>query len=518
MAIPITREEYERKFGTAPTAPQSTKPQEQGGNFASGFAKSALNTVKGLGQLGEGTAKILTPKPLEKYLPNKWSEESLKRSAEGDSAGEKVIGKLFSEETLQTKPGEGVGRFVGDVAQYAIPGSKVAKLTKGLPTVARIGAQALSSGTVAATQSGKVGKESAIAAGVEAVAPGAGKIAGKVLQPVGRFLTRILEGTGSALSGASMRQIEQLVKNPKLAKSMLGQDAREVLKRDAETVMNGVFNIRQQARNAYGKGLEQLAKEDINPRLLRDKLNLVIKKFGIGVKDGDITLSKVEFDDPKNIEKARELIMRINGQQDLSGTGVRKLLDDIENTAFRVANSDERLSFNAFVKDLAGAVKDGINASTPKLKAIDAKFSGDMQLVEAIEDIFGRVQYKNSAELLKISKSLDALFNKKGLTPEYVDEFISRISKQPEAFKTSEAVRQIGELEQASNTVGTNVFEIVRTFTSAVVSPETVRNIAIYTGLGVDFVQEMATKLSPATRGAIIRAIIGDTNQNVENK
>src|SRR5690606_9294831 len=109
----------------------------------------------------------------------------------------------------------------------------------------------------ATAQQGELGKESGIASATEIAIP----VAGKVLSPVSRLLGRILKGTGSALSGASMEQIDAILKDPKAAKKM-AQDIRKnggakVLRKEATDIMQGVSNIKKQASEAYGKGLEQ---------------------------------------------------------------------------------------------------------------------------------------------------------------------------------------------------------------------------------------------------------------------
>ena len=183
MAIRITREEYERKFGISPTTtnerpqvihpPDHNQPLQRRADFTTGVAKSALGTVKGLEQLGGKVSRAITPKKFEKYLPEVTEEEM---------QGTPGL-RLFTKKNLEVLPGEGAGKFVGDVAQFAIPGFGVAKGAKGLPRVAQIARQAVTQGEVAAAQSGDIGKEAATAAGITAVLP----VVGKVVSPAARL-------------------------------------------------------------------------------------------------------------------------------------------------------------------------------------------------------------------------------------------------------------------------------------------------------------------------------------------
>ena len=505
MAIKITREEYEKKFGVKPMIPSSTeiptttptepkkKLLQEGGavqQFGAGLAKGALQTFQGLGQLGLKGVKAIT----------------------GKDYGTKET--LFRDPTiLQAKTGaEKFGKFTEQVAEFAVPGGMVAKATKGAGFLARTGARTLSSAGVATAQAGEVGKETAIAGGLEAGIP----IAGKIIKPAVKFVGSFLKGTGSALSGASSEAIEQIYRNPKVAlqtaKEIRKTGGANILRKNVDTVIQGVSKIKQQARQAYGKGLEQLSRVDIEPTTFKREVSKTLDEVGSVIDKGTRKLTNIEFDDPKNIKKAGELINKL-ANADLDGKSLRKLVDDIENAAYKTATSDERLSFNVFTRKLSDGLKKAVSSSTNKLDEINKAFSADMQLAEATEDILGNVKYKNLAEVLNTSKKLEGLFTQKGLAPEIVDDFLERIGVSQGVFKGGEAMRQVAGKTFTANTIGTNPFEIVRAFTSAIVSPKMVGRIAAYTGLGENVIKEMSEKLSPVARGAIIKLFTGNPTQ-----
>lgn len=504
MAIKITREEYEKKFGVAPSVPapikQNTKQEkEQGGNFFTGLAKSA-------GSLLKGTVKLASQSPLFK---GKLAEKAVESTE-----------KLLPEEKLKTRGfGEKAGKLVGDVAQFAIPGTAVSKATKAASLIPRIAARAGTAGAVGAAQTGSM-KGGAIAAGVEAVAPGVSKVVGTVAKPVTAFMGRLFKGISSGLSGASSQQIEAVLNNPQAAKQAVNQIKKvggaSLLRKNAETIVQGVSKIRQDARKAFGEGLEQLSKEDINPTTFRENISGVLGKYGSVVKSGQRVLQNVEFDDPKNLKKASELIGKLS-KADLDGKSLRKLADDIASAKYKIATSDERLAFNALMNDLSDGLKNAISKSTNKLDEINAAFSQEMQIVEEIEKIFGKVKFKNAREILTVSQRLENLFSQKGLAPEATDKFLSKLGIESTEFRAGEAARQMGELAPAANTIGTSPFEIIRSFTSAIVPPSAVRSMAILTGLSVDILQEVATKLSPIARGTLVRALVGEQEPEPQN-
>lgn len=458
--------------------------------FGTGVAKGALQTAQGLGQLGLKGVKAVTGKD---YGTNETFFKDPK-ALEAQGGAEKV------------------GKFVEQVAEFGIPGTKVNALTKGAKFIPKILARGATSGAVATAQQGEIGADTAIAVGTEMAIP----VAGKLIKPGVKFLGNLLKGTSSGLSGAPAEAIEQIYKNPQTAlqtaKDIRNSGGSKVLRKNAETIINGVSKIKQQARSAYGKGLEELSKTDIDPKVFKDNVSKVLDDVGSVIDKGSRKLANVEFDDPKNIKRANEIINKLQNT-DLDGKSLRKLIDDIENTKYKTATSDERLAFNAFTKQLAGGLKNAISSSTSKLDDINKKFSTDIQLAEATEDILGKVKYKNLGEINRTARNLEGLFTDKALDPSTVDDFLERIGVSSGAFKSSEAMRQVASKSFSPNSVGTSPFEVIRAFTSSVVSPKMVGQIAAYTGLAENVVKEMSEKLSPATRAILIKTLTGNPQQ-----
>lgn len=511
MAIQMTRAQYEAKYGMKPNVSSATPPiestpiqpmtpkppskglLEQDGavqQFGTGIAKGALQTVQGLGQLGLKGVKALT----------------------GKDYGTKET--FFKDpKALEAQGGaEKVGKFAEQVAEFAVPGTKVAKLTQGAKFIPKIAARMATSAAVTSAQQGEIGKDVGTAALTEAVIP----IAGKIIKPATKFLGNLLKGTSSALSGAPSEAIEKIYQNPQIAlqtaKEIKQGGSAGILRKNAENIIQGVSKIKQEARGAYGKGLDQLSEVDINPTTFRTQSQQVLDSVGSVMDRGVRKLGDVEFDDPKNLKKANELINKLSNAE-LNGKSLRKLVDDIENSAYKTATSDERLAFNAFVRQLSGGVKETINASTGKLDEINKAFTTDMQLAEAAEDIFGNVKYKNLGEILKASQKLEGMFSQKGLAPEVVDDFLERAGMSSDAFKAAEAMRQVSNKTFSPNSVGTSPLEIIRAFTSAIVSPKMVGKIAAYTGLADNVVKEMSQKLSPTTRAILIKSLTGNPQE-----
>jgi hypothetical protein len=408
----------------------------------------------------------------------------------------------------------GLRKVVGSAVQTGallLPGAGAAKLAGKVAQGAATG-YALDVGSKLQNEDKSIGQ--ALTPGVGTALGSTLPIAGALLKPATKIVGRLFKGLGSGLSGVSSETIDKIVTNPKVAQQASEKLSKtgnnRVLEENAKQIVNGVSKVRQEARKSFGQGLETLSETDIAPKVFKEQTQSVLEKYGSVIKGGQRELTNVEFTDPKNIKKASELIDKLSSAK-LDGKSLRKLSDDIENSAYKIATSDERLSFNAFINDLAGTLKGAVSASTPKLAEINKNFSQDMQLVEAVQNIFGKVNYKNLPEVVRASQKLEGMFAQKGLAPEVVDNFLERIGVSSKNFNTSEAVRQISNKASGSNAKGLSLGELTQQITSSVISPKMVRDLSIASGLAKDklapFLKFIKT-VSPSARNALIDALI----------
>src|SRR3990167_425885 len=480
------------------------------GGFATGVAKGALSTFKGASQLGTKIGNIFLPKSLE--MPDVYSEEALQKNAQQGG----FLGKLFNAENLKPKSGaEKFGKFVEQVAEFAVPGSKVAKATQGAKFITKVGARAATSATVAGVQSGKVGKESAIAAGVEIGVPVVGKF---IVKPVANVIKRLFTGLGGGLSGVSTDTLKAIATEPgtsrQISKEILESGQEKILLKNTKTILNGVSTIRKQASAKYGAGLEKLAATDIKPSIIARTTTEALAKNGIKVMPGKgVSLVNSEILDPKIAERAISLIDDINAQTTANGKSLRSLMQKLDSSKFKSALDPDRQAFNNLIRDLSSGLKEAINKSTDKLGKINAAYSKDLQLTEAMEDIFGGVNYKNTSEIMGISKKLETLFSQKGLAPQYIDDFLTRIGISPTKFKAGEAVRQIMTKTTGANVKGLSFGELLQQVTSAVVSPNAIKTAAIVTGYSEKVISELFKKMAPTARGTLLELLISDSSK-----
>jgi hypothetical protein len=498
---------------------KSEMPQEETGlaGFATGVGKGILSTVKGAGQLGEkiGNA-ILSPFGKSVEQPSVWSEDALQSEGKNTAKGDISMGKLFRNQNLETQgTAEGLGKFAEQVGEFAIPGSKVAKLGEGAGLVRKVASRALGSGTVGAIQEGKIGTNAGLAAGTEVALP----VLGKVISPVAKVFGRLLKGTGSILSGASTDMLDTVARNPQVAeqtvKKINQQGLTSVLEDNAKTIVNGVSTIRQQARKMFGDGLESLAKTDIKPEVVQSELQSVLSKNGIEIPrdemghiNGAFDFNNSEILDGQIQKRASNLLEKVNALPMTNGKDLRTAMDVLEASKLKSSLDPNRQAYNGLVDDMISGLRNAVNKSTDKLKEINAKYTADLGLTGAIEKIFGNVNFKNPAELNAVSQKLEGLFNQKGLSPQYVDDFLNRLGIKPEEFKTSESVRQMSTKKMGTNTIGASFGEMTRNITGAGITPKMIRDIAIKVGKSEAVVKKLIENTAPSGRALLIETLI----------
>ncbi len=479
----MTAEEYEQKYGQKPVLSSTPAPTQQKKPLANKI--SDFLGFKGVtDEYGATIARAKAPTQQEKD------------SVEFPSTKE-VVGSAI----------QGGANFLGGLGAGAgLAGKVIAGAAQGYAY------------DVGSKLQGNKSVGQSLTPGAGTVVGGALPVAGKLLGAAGKITGRLLKGLGSGMSGVSSDTITKLVENPEYAKEATRRLQKsgnfKVLEDNAKTLLNGVTKIQNEASSAYRHGLDQLSEVDIKPEKLKQGFFSALEKNKIGVsEDGKIDFSQADFLDPKIQQKAEQLITTINTQNDLSGTGVRKLMDIVDNTKFKSAPDGERQAFNAFVGDLKNGFKEGINASTSKLQEINSKYSTDMQLSEAAQDIFGGVNFKNLSEVAKAANRLEGLFSEKGIDPQIIDDYLKRIGVNPEEFKTGEAVRQISNKTDTANSKGVTMGEITRSITSSVVTPKMIRDLSIFTGMSKNTLSSFWKKLAPGAKAILLNAISQQNSQ-----
>lgn len=478
-----------------------------------GVAETSINFDSLLQGLGQRTLALIDPFHSLEEIQAQTGVESLKK---GTPENEEIMKQLEAEGFFQK-----AGKFTEGLAEFAVPLSKVGKaqklrgpVEKLTQKMGRVGERAGTAAGVATAQEGEVGEGAVIAGVTEAALPGVGK----ALQPAKRFMNRLFRVGSAKGSGVSMDVINQIVDNPKLAKEKVAKLVAEgndkILREESKTVLNGMKNIRREASDAYGAGIEKLSKTQIDSSVVSNAAKSSLRKSGIEVTEKGFDLAGAEFTSKASKLKAQNLINDVNSIKDFDGKNLRKVIDMVDNSKWKTATSDDRISYNIFADDLAKSLRNSVKKATPELEKMNKSYSKDVQLVEAVEGILGKSDFRNETEIINTARKLDNLFSKKALDPATVDKFFKRAGIDTTDIRTQEAVRKISFSDVTGGGEGFGVGQIKQTATTALLPPEAVRDFAIRVGIQKEALSNILEKVSPALHGVLLEIIA----QGVENQ
>lgn len=252
MALQMTREEYTKKYGTAPfsaIAPALQEAEEAPlGNtgvkgLATGLAKSAVGLFQGAGTLGRGIQRGVSEGiGAITGVQNFGMSEGM---FDKGTASNKRLTELATPRTTS----ESVGKFVGDVAQFAIPGGAAAKATKGAGVLTKMAAAGGTDAVVQSVQQGGVNRASLDTAILGAVFPALGKL------KEGAKLT-IGSNAGARVINSIIKPVTKQFsygKNPGRAVAALGIKASSL-----EDLAEGIATGRKNAGAALGVAAKQV--------------------------------------------------------------------------------------------------------------------------------------------------------------------------------------------------------------------------------------------------------------------
>lgn len=451
--------------------------------FVRGLGKSAAGLIAGAGELGTKIGSAILDPGLKAVTGQGLQTAPI--FTEGSTQNTRLQDALVPQE------GEKAGKLVGDIAQFAIPGGQVTRATKGAKLATKIGARALTSGTVATVQEGEIGKEAAIAAGSEIALP----LVGKAFGFIGKRAKNILSNSAKRIAAGLGAPVEEIIENPQAfddAMASLGnadkKELTKVLNQNTRSIIGGVNKIKSEASQAFGEGLEQLGKVDIPVEDIATPARNVANKFGINLgslaDDVDDAFIATDFGSNKQaVNKATKALNRINGQSKFDGKSIRSLLKEIDSLQYKNVQGDPtRQDLNLFLGDLSKTLRDSISKNSDELQRINAQYSKELQLAEVIESTVGKLKFKgnNLVEFKKASDRMKKLFTDSDVGEEVLDTFLNRVGIDPVEMRATESVRRVLTTPIKAESAGFNPFEIVRQVTAGIISPKDATKAATF--------------------------------------
>jgi hypothetical protein len=493
MIPTMTIEEFNKKYGTMPEInmdsrePIATRgfatslavsggvPQQQGTmqGFSQGVAKSGLSTLQNLGNM------VLSPVK--------------------SALGLQGVKTGLSEETLKPQTrAEETGKLVGDIAQYFVPSTRIAKATQGLSFLPKVLSRTAGDVGVAGIQSGgdtgEMKTVGAISAGIQSISP------------IVRMLSSIGKRTLATVSGKGTEVIEQALKTPEATRQGLRLPALQSLKDDVSNVITQVKDLARASTQNYGKALEELPKRlgrspevitagqkttikvggqtyTLSMQGIKSSLTRTLRDFGVEVNPKKKTLDFLQTTlDSGEEKRLREVFTVINKWKDTTPQGLNTLATKIGNFKKPTEQSKQ---LNAMIGKIKNNVRDYIGDRVPAVKELNKRFMQEQRFLDELDTYLRTSNGFNTADTVKnVANRIQKLFVK--------DKEMAREVLENLAGGAEIAGRQAGrELQSAiprsTATIGDKISGIIQ----SILPPKVIGEIITTTGIAKNQLQSI---------------------------
>lgn len=334
-------------------------------DFAQGVAKSVGGTVLGLGTLGR---KVQTgfskagDAVLGKYNPFKVGTGGQVFDAGTDA--NRYAQQLVAADTK----GEKIGKFAGDVAQFAIPGSMGTKASAGMGMATRMATQGVIGAGVQAAKTGDIGKDELIVGATSALAV-----------PVGDVLVNGLSSLSKHLPEWLVKPLLKQAPNAKLK----GKDAAKFLVESGN--IGTIDSLIQQSDDAMGALNSQI--DDLLIQGTGKGVTISRDQIVKGVMD-KINQAGGAIDEAQLLSTVDNLAPQARGLLNKptltlqEANQLRKLLDGtLGDRAFFA----KELTFNKEVlMDFTNALRESVKSSDDALRPLYEEFAKNITIKNAL--------------------------------------------------------------------------------------------------------------------------------------
>lgn len=316
--------------------------------------------------------------------------------------------------------GPGIKKLLADTAYIAtnfIPYGKLAK-------EASLGAKSLVALRNVATAATSVGLKSvsegeSFTEGAKKGATGYAVItaATKPIAPLARFVGGVAKRVGSSFSGIGSEVLDEIIKNPKLAKEGMKMEATDAILKNAKESVSILADYEQRMRTEYAEAMKSLPQVNVDTPTVKtsilDKISSLLKDRKVNIGAEGLDFSKSRFADPGDEKRISAIFNEIQEIADATPQALNVTKQRIRE--FRKTSSPDNKIFNNFVDTAVGIVDKQINEFGPEIANINKKFSGKADIADAMRKELGSLESAKNisrADLIKVQKRISTLFTK----------------------------------------------------------------------------------------------------------
>ena len=442
--------------------------------FVDPFKQSAIGIGKGIGKLalgvgtvGRGIQKAVTPKALE--------ERMLGGESVFDTGTEK---RTQAEESLKADTtGQGVSSFVTEVGATMLPSGAAYKATKGLGFIGRVLGRGATGATIGTVQGGgDIDRDTAIGAAAETIIPGAVSQTFKLGGGVLKRLASVGGGTGTDV-------IEQVLKSPKAALAGAKLDDVASLKQTSSAIRTGIKTLRDKAGQEF---------ESLTSKITKPLNGKAIKDTALKYID-DMEASSFKIDSGDKLRKV------VQGWDDFSPKGINGMASKISDFYSGSANA---VPEDRIISGLNRTIRDWVGKQVPEIAEANAKYADKMDLIEQMNAIFKlKGNIDSRLGLQNTATAVSRLFNaNKGVVREGVEELQKELGID---VLGAEAGRQLGGQAITRFQVADGATGVARSF----IPQSAILKLTAATGLAKNAIESRLDSLEPAARATVIEVL-----------
>lgn len=457
--------------------PQSATSTSQIGTmegFIDPFKQTGIGISKGLGKiglgigtLGRGIQRLVTPKGLEDktmgssvFDVNSEQRKEADKALQGDTTGQKIASTIT------------------EIGSTALPSGAVYKATKGLGFAARLLGR-VGSGAVTGTVQGggDIDRDTAIGAAVEGAFPIVGKVAS--------YGGNVMKGLAGLVSGKGTDVIEQVIKTPRAALAGGKGDSSKILRETATSIRGGIKSLYKKAGDEFA----ELTKEHTQ-QLNKKEFNSLVNKY----------LSDVNESTFINTSKLDKLKLVTDKWDDYSAQGLNKLASKISKF---YSGSDAAKDIDSVVSGLNRTIRNWVGKQVPDIAEANAKYADKMDLIEQMDAIFRtKGSVTDRLGLQKTAESIGRLFNaNKDITREGVEELEKELGLN---ILGKEAGRQLVDgVSRSQGAIGDAVTGVAK----ALIPPNLVLKLTAVAGITKEALESKLSVLDPVARATLIETL-----------
>lgn len=500
----MTLEEYQRQYGQLPNATDTENTKATRG-FAVSFGLGALKQTAGtLQNIGNVIAK-----PVAKGF------ESLGiQGMEQDNIG-------IPEETLRAQnTGEKVGKFTAGVAEFIAPATGVAKLTKGLSFLPRVGIRTAGDIGVATAQDGSMenaGMVGGVSAAVQSSSP--------LFRVMSSFLGNTAKRTASGISGVGSDTIEQVLKSPRDAMSTMTKPVIETLKKDVSSVLSQTRTLARESTKNYGDALADLPKAlgrpaqvtrtggtttikldgktfTLSTKGLKANTTEVLRTFGAKVnpKKGVIDFTETTLDKAET-KRLKEVWDLVRTWKNTTPEGLNTLATKI--SGYKKGMGQQSKQLNTMIGKMSSNTRSYISKRVPAVKELNQRYAKEQKFISELNTYLGTKNGFDTPQNAKaVASKLQTLFTKnKEMAQEVLDSLQGGLTG-----------RQAGR-EFATDVArsGASIGSATQGIAKAVFPPSMVGKLVAQTGIAKETIEPILQSLSglePSARTVLLQTLL----------